>query len=125
VDHERCRVLEDDPLSRYLVTQVEELIQIDVVSLSALRSSSVKVSKVGLMMLFLSRSDSLMPEPPFFMLEWREVVNSPKCVGTRIEQEPEVPIQNRKKLDTPVWQIKGPSFVRTDGSQGRRWTSMR
>jgi hypothetical protein len=38
---------------------------------------SVKVSKVGLMMLFLSRSDLLVPEFSPFMLDVREVVNSP------------------------------------------------
>jgi hypothetical protein len=48
------------------------------------------------MMLFLSRSDPLTPDPLFFMLKGREVVNSPaespKCVGTRIGYETETPI---------------------------------
>jgi hypothetical protein len=65
-----------------------------------LQSSSDKVSKVGLMMLFLSRSNQLMPELLFFMLEVREVVDSPaeslKCVGTRIKQEPEVPVRSSR-----------------------------
>jgi hypothetical protein len=47
------------------------------------------------MMLFLSRLDPLVSEFPFFMLDVREVVDSPaespKCVGTQIEQEPEAP----------------------------------
>jgi hypothetical protein len=65
------------------------------------------------MMLFLPRSDPLMPEFPFFMLDMCEVVDSPtgspKCVGIRIKQELEAPAQNRRsqtvqflKLDPPV-----------------------
>jgi hypothetical protein len=56
------------------------------------------VSKVGLMILFLSRLNPLMSESPFFMLEVCEVVNSSaelsKCVSTRIEQVLEAPVQN-------------------------------
>jgi hypothetical protein len=62
---------------------------------NALRPSSVKVSKVGLRMLFLSRSDPLLPEFPPFMLDVLEVVDSPaespKCVRTQNEQELEAP----------------------------------
>jgi hypothetical protein len=54
--------------------------------------------KVCLMMLFLSTSDPLTLEPPFFMFEGCEVVDSPaespKCVGRQIEKEPEATIQN-------------------------------
>jgi hypothetical protein len=53
---------------------------------NALRPSSVKLSKVGLMMLFLLRSDPLVMVFPPFMLDMREVVGStaesPKCVAT-------------------------------------------
>jgi hypothetical protein len=44
---------------------------------NALRPSSIKVSKVDLSMLPLSRSDSLWSEFPPFMLDVLEVVNSP------------------------------------------------
>jgi hypothetical protein len=56
------------------------------------------VSKVGLRMLPLSRSDPLLPEFPPFMLDVLEVVNSlaesPKCVSTWNEQEPKARIRN-------------------------------
>jgi hypothetical protein len=59
-------------------------------TLNALRPSYVKVSKVGLRMLPLSRSDPLLLEFPPFMLDVLEVVDcsaeSPKCVTTRNEQ---------------------------------------
>jgi hypothetical protein len=49
----------------------------------------IKVLKVGLRMLLLSRSDPLLPEFPPFMLDMIEVVDSlaesPKCVATRNE----------------------------------------
>jgi hypothetical protein len=57
------------------------------------------VSKVALRMLFLSRSDPLLPEFPPFMLDVFEVVDSlvklPKCVRTGNEQEREASAQNR------------------------------
>jgi hypothetical protein len=50
-------------------------------------------------MLFLSRLDPLVPEFPHFMLDVRKVVDflveSPKCVCTRNEQELEALAQNR------------------------------
>jgi hypothetical protein len=50
-------------------------------------------------MLFLSRSDPLVPNFSPFMLDVREVVDSSakslKYVCTRNEQEPETPAQNR------------------------------
>jgi hypothetical protein len=53
---------------------------------NALRPSSVKVLKVGLNMLPLSRLDPLWPEFPPFMFDVLEVVDSstksPKCVAT-------------------------------------------
>jgi hypothetical protein len=52
-------------------------------------------------MLPLSRSDLLLSGFPLYMLDVFEVVNSPaespKCVATRNEQEPEASAQNRKK----------------------------
>jgi hypothetical protein len=60
---------------------------------NALRPSNVPMSKVGLRMLPLSRSDPLLLEFSSFMLDMLEVVDSPaelpKCVATRIRQEPE------------------------------------
>jgi hypothetical protein len=51
-------------------------------------------------MLPLSRSDLLLSEFSTLMLDVLEVVNSPaespKCVATRNEQEPEASTQNRK-----------------------------
>jgi hypothetical protein len=48
----------------------------------------------------LSWSDRLWPEFPPFMLDVLEVVNypaeSPKCVDTQNEHEPEAPAQNSK-----------------------------
>jgi hypothetical protein len=48
------------------------------------------------MMLFLSMPYLLTPEPPFFMFERCEVVDSPaessKFVGTQIEEELEAPV---------------------------------
>jgi hypothetical protein len=59
-------------------------------TLNALRPSYVKVSKVGLRMLPLSRSDPLLLEFPPFMLDVLEVIDSstesPKCVATWNEQ---------------------------------------
>jgi hypothetical protein len=59
------------------------------------------MSKVGLRMLPLSRSDLLLSGFPLYMLDVFEVVNSPaespKCVATRNEQEPKASAQNRKK----------------------------
>jgi hypothetical protein len=73
------------------------------------------------MMLFLSRSDPLVPEFPFYMVDMREVVDSPaessKCVSTQIEQESEAPARNRNqtvrflKLDPQV--LLGPMTVRS------------
>jgi hypothetical protein len=76
------------------------------------------VSNVDLMMLFLLRLDPLVLGPPFPMLE---AVNSQaelsKCIATRIEQEPEAPIQNGEnrtirfqKPDPLV--LSGPTTVR-------------
>jgi hypothetical protein len=64
---------------------------------NALLPSFVKVSKVGLRMLPLSRPDPLWPEFSPFMLDMVEVVDYPmesKCVYTRNEQEPETPARN-------------------------------
>jgi hypothetical protein len=100
VDDDRRGVLEHEPLSCHLITQVEELIQIGVVGLERLAILPVKVLKVGLMMLFLSRLDLLTSESHFFMLEGWEVVDSlvesPKCVGTWIEQESKASIRNSR-----------------------------
>jgi hypothetical protein len=67
---------------------------------NAMRPSSIKVSKVGLRMLPLSRKDSLWLEFRPFMLDVLEVVDSPvkspKCVATQIGQESEVPARNMK-----------------------------
>jgi hypothetical protein len=53
---------------------------------NALRPSSIKVSKLGLRMLPMLRSDPLLLEFPSFMLDVLEVVDSPaelpKCVAT-------------------------------------------
>jgi hypothetical protein len=57
---------------------------------NALRRSSIRVSKVGLRMLPLSRSDPLLQEFPPFMLDVLEVVDSPvespKCVDALFDQ---------------------------------------
>jgi hypothetical protein len=83
----------NNPLSCHFTTREEEFFEIGMVS-------SIKVSMVGLMMLFLSRSDPLVPKFPPFMLDVREVVDSPaessKCVATQIRQEPEAHVQNRR-----------------------------
>jgi hypothetical protein len=56
-----------------------------------MQSSFVKVSKIGLMMLFLLMLDPLVPEFSPFMLDVHEVVESPaespKCVCTQIGHE--------------------------------------
>jgi hypothetical protein len=70
-------VLENIPLSRHLATREKELLKIGVVRFKRLRPSSVKVSKVGLRMLPLSRSNPLWPEFSPFMLDVLEVVDSP------------------------------------------------
>jgi hypothetical protein len=44
---------------------------------NALRPTSINVSNVGLRLLLLSRSDTLLPEFPPFMLDALEVVDSP------------------------------------------------
>jgi hypothetical protein len=94
-----------------------------------MRPSSVKVSKVGLKMLPLSRLDPLLLEFPPFMLDVLEVVNSPaelpKCVHTRNEQEPEAPTRNLGKPDGLVCQTGLSYFIGTDGSQGCHQSSMR
>jgi hypothetical protein len=94
---------------------------------NVLRPSSVKVSKVGLRMLPLSRSDPLWLEFPPFMLDVLEVVDSPaespKYVTTWIERESEAPAQNSRNRiiqflepDSPV--LSGPTAVRgTTGLQ--------
>jgi hypothetical protein len=54
--------------------------------LNALHPSSVNVSKVGLRMLFLLKTDPLVPNSPPFVLDVFEVVDSlvhsSKCVAT-------------------------------------------
>jgi hypothetical protein len=75
------------------------------------------VSKVGLMMLFLSRSVPLVPEFSPFMLDVCEVVDkSSKCVAKQIRQELEAPVQNRRnrtfrfqKPEPPI--LSGPTAV--------------
>jgi hypothetical protein len=73
------------------------------------------------MMLFLSKSDPLVSEFPAFTLDVREVVDSlmesPKCVATRIEQEPEAPARSYRnwilqfgKSEGPI--LSGPIAVR-------------
>jgi hypothetical protein len=90
--------------------------------------SSIKMSKVGLSMLLLSRSDPLVLEFSPFMLDVREVVDSPaespKCVCTWIGQELEAPVQNKRnrivwfqELDTLV--LSRPAVVR--GAVGLWW----
>jgi hypothetical protein len=81
-------------------------------------------------MLPLLRSGPLLPEFPPFMLDVLEVVDSPvespKCVDTRIGQEPEATVQNstnridtriRQELEAPVqnsrnWIVR---FSKLDG----------
>jgi hypothetical protein len=79
---------------------------------NACRPSSVKVSKVGLRMLPLSRLDLLLSEFPLFIFDVLEVVDSPaespKCVATRIEQEPEAPNQNCRNRTARFGKSDGP-----------------
>jgi hypothetical protein len=67
-----------------------------------------------LMMLFLSRSDPLVPQFPPFMLNVCEVVNSPaespECVCTQIRQESEAPVQNKRNR-TIQFQKSDPSVL--------------
>jgi hypothetical protein len=67
---------------------------------NALRPYSVKVSKVDLRMLPLSRLDPLLSKFPPFMLDVLEVVDSPaespNCVATQIRQELKAPGWNCK-----------------------------
>jgi hypothetical protein len=65
-DDDRCGVFEDAPPPRHLIMREEELIEISAISFKFI--VTVKVSKVGLIMLFLSRSDPLLLEFPSFML---------------------------------------------------------
>jgi hypothetical protein len=61
----------------HFAAREEELFKIGAISLNTLRPSSIKVSKVGLRMSPLSRSDPLLSEFQHFMLDVLEVVNSP------------------------------------------------
>jgi hypothetical protein len=83
-EDDRRSVLENSPLSRCLAPRKDELFKTARYTLNALTPSSVKVSKVGLRMLPLLRSDPLWPEFPPFMLDVLKVVDSPaespKCV---------------------------------------------
>jgi hypothetical protein len=97
-DDDRSGVLENCPLPHHFTTREEELLEIDVKSLNTLRASFVKVSRIGLIMLFLSRSDPLVSEFPPFMFHVYEVVDSPaespKCIATRIKQGPKAPARS-------------------------------
>jgi hypothetical protein len=97
---------------------------------NVLRPSSIKVSKVGLRMLPLSRTDSLLPEFPPFMFDVLEVVDCPaelpKCVATQIVQEPKARGRNCRnrtirigKPNCPVLSI----LTVISGTAGtRRWS---
>jgi hypothetical protein len=75
------------------------------------------------MMLFLSWSDSLTPELPFFMLDVHEVIDSPV-------ESPNVLAHGSNKSwklllkivksDTPIWQTGGLGFIGSDSSQAHR-----
>jgi hypothetical protein len=92
-------VLENSPMSCYFATREEELFKIGAVSFKRFAIPSIKVSKVGLGMLFLLRSDPLLLEFPPFMLDMLEVTDSPaespKCIRTQNEKESEAPTRNR------------------------------
>jgi hypothetical protein len=64
------------------------------------------------MIFFLSRSDPVVPELPFFMLDMCKVVDSPvespKCVDTRIKQVLKTPAQNRKNRILRFGKLEGP-----------------
>jgi hypothetical protein len=95
---------------------------------NALRPSSIKVSKVGLRILLLSRSDPLRPESPPFMLDVLEVIDSPAesskmCCHTN-QTETRSPFSKLQKSDGLVCQTELSSFVGTNGSQGHHQTSM-
>jgi hypothetical protein len=72
VEDDHHGILENSPKLHHFTMREEELFKVGVV----LRSSSIKVSKVGLRMLPLSRSNPLLLEFPLFMLDVLEVV---KC----------------------------------------------
>jgi hypothetical protein len=76
------------------------------------------------MILFLLRSDPLVPEFPPFMLDVREVVDylveSPKCVGTRIEHKMAAPAQNCRNRTVQFGKpddliLSGPKAIRGTG----------
>jgi hypothetical protein len=122
-EDDQCPVLENSLLLHHFTTREEELFEVDVVSFECLVTLLHQVLKVGMMMLFLSRSDPLVPEFPPFMLDVLEVVDSPmelpKCVCTQNKQESEAPAQSKEnwtiqfqELDSPV--LSRPMTVRGD-----------
>jgi hypothetical protein len=79
---------------------------------NALRPFSIKISKVGLRMLPLSRSNPLLPEFPPFMLDVLELVDSsaesPNCVRTQNKQRPEAPARSCRNWTIWLGKLEGP-----------------
>jgi hypothetical protein len=74
------------------------------------------------MMLFLLSSDPLVSGSPFFMVEAVDfTVESPKCVGTQIEQGVRSPYSKLQKPDYLVSKTAPSGFVDFDNNQGRYW----
>jgi hypothetical protein len=88
VEDDRCSISKNSLLPCHFATWEEELLKISEVSFECLAALFRQVSKVGLRMLFLLKSDSLLPEFPPFMLDVLEVLDSPvelpKCVATGV-----------------------------------------
>jgi hypothetical protein len=122
VDDDRHCVLVDAPLSRHLITRLEELLEISVVSfkrLATLLHQGVKGRIHDVVLVEVGSVGARVPPP--LMLDVHEVVDSPvellKCVATRNEQELEAPTQNYRnrtiqfqKPDSPI--LSGPMAVK-------------
>jgi hypothetical protein len=92
VEDDQRFVPKNGPLPRHFTTREEELFEISAVSFECLTTLLHQGVDVGLMMLFSSRLNSLVPEFPPFMFDVREVVDStvesPKYVCTRNKEVP-------------------------------------
>jgi hypothetical protein len=98
VEDERRGVLENSPLPCHFTTREEEFFEIGAVSFKHLVTLLCQGVEGRLMMLFLSRLDPLVSEFPPFMLDVREVVDSPA-------ESPKVFAHEMNKSRKPLFEI--------------------